>query len=77
MRCKAITYCRKQWVSLNAFLQDSKVKIDNNRTEGAFERFVIGCKNWLVANIPCGTKASAIIYSIVETAKENGFNPYL
>ena len=74
---KAITYCRKQWVSLNAFLQDGNVEIDNNRAERSIKPFVIGRKNWLFANTPRGAKASAIIYSIVETAKENGLNPYL
>ena len=38
--------------------------------------FVIGRKNWLFANTPRGAKASAIIYSVIETAKENGLNPF-
>jgi hypothetical protein len=37
---------------------------------------VIGRKNWLFANTPCGAKASVIIYSVIETAKENGLNPF-
>ncbi|SHJ46811.1 transposase domain-containing protein, partial [Desulfofundulus thermosubterraneus] len=38
--------------------------------------FVIGRKNWLFANTPRGARASAITYSIIETAKENGLNPF-
>lgn len=48
----------------------------NNRAERSIKPFVIGRKNWLFANTPRGAKTSAIIYSIVETAKENGLNPF-
>ena len=50
--------------------------MDNNRSERAIKPFVIGRKNWLFANTPRGAKSSAIIYSIVETAKENGLVPF-
>lgn len=59
-----------------AFLEDGRLEIDNNRSERAIKPVVIGRKNWLFSNTPRGAKASAIIYSIVETAKENGLNPY-
>jgi hypothetical protein len=52
-----------------------RLESDNNRSERAIKAFVIGRKNWLFANTPRGAKASAIIYSFVETAKENGLNP--
>jgi hypothetical protein len=52
------------------------LEIDNNRSERSIEPVVIGRKNWLFANTPRGTRASAIIYSIVETAKANSLNPY-
>jgi transposase len=73
---QAITYCINQWEPLQAFLKDGRLEIDNNRSERAIKPFVIGRKNWLFANTPRGAKASAIIYSLVETAKENGLNPF-
>ncbi|MBF8378645.1 transposase domain-containing protein, partial [Alicyclobacillus mali] len=51
------------------------LEIDNNRCERSLKPFVIGRKNWLFANTPRGARASAVTYSIVETAKENGLNP--
>lgn len=50
--------------------------LDNNRSERSIKPFVIGRKNWLFANTSRGADASATIYSIVETAKENGLNPF-
>lgn len=73
---KAIKYCRNQWDKLNAFLLDGRLELDNNRSERSIKPFVIGRKNWLFANTPRGARSSAIIYSIVETAKENGLNPF-
>lgn len=73
---KAIQYCLNQWDKLVAYLEDGRLEIDNNRSERAIKPVVIGRKNWLFANTTRGARASAIIYSIVETAKENGLNPY-
>jgi transposase len=73
---QAIHYCRSQWDKLAAFLQDGRLELDNNRSERSIKPFVIGRKNWLFANTPRGAKASATIYSIVETAKENGLDPF-
>ena len=73
---QAITYCLNQWDKLVAFLEDGRLEIDNNRSERSIKPFVIGRKNFLFSNTPRGARASAIIYSIVETAKENGLNPY-
>ena len=73
---KAFTYCRNQWPKLIQFLDDGRLEIDNNRAERSVKPFVIGRKNWLFANTPSGARTSAIIYSIVETAKENGLNPF-
>jgi transposase len=73
---KAIGYCRNQWSRLLVFLQDGRLEIDNNRSERSIKPFVIGRKNWLFSNTPRGATASAAIYSIVETAKENGLNPF-
>lgn len=73
---QAIKYCRNQWERLGVFLQDGRLEIDNNRAERSIKPFVIGRKNWLFSNTGKGAKSSAIIYSIVETAKENGLNPF-
>ena len=73
---EAITYCLNQWDKLTGFLTDGRLEIDNNRSERSIKPFVIGRKNWLFANTPRGAKASAIIYSVIETAKENGLNPF-
>ncbi|MED1603678.1 IS66 family transposase [Alkalihalophilus marmarensis] len=73
---QAIKYCRNQWDKLEVFLEDGRLEIDNNRSERSIKPFVIGRKNWIFANTPKGAKASAVTYSIVETAKENGLNPY-
>jgi len=72
---QAITYCRNQWEKLTTFLQDGRLELDNNRSERSIKPFVIGRKNWLFANTPNGATASATIYSLVETAKENGLDP--
>lgn len=73
---KAIKYCRNQWDSLEAFIQDGRLELDNNRAERSMKAFVIGRKNWLFSNTAMGAAASATIYSVVETAKENGVNPF-
>ena len=72
----AIVYARNQREYLGRYLEDGRLEISNNRAERSIKPFVIGRKNWLFANTPRGAKASAILYSIIETAKENGLNPY-
>jgi transposase len=73
---KAISYCLNQWSKLETFLQDGEIELSNNRAERAIKPFVIGRKNWLFSKSPHGATASAIIYSIVETAKANSLNPF-
>jgi len=73
---KAVNYCRNQWDKLSAFLLDGRLELDNNRSERSIKPFVIGRKNWLFSNTPKGAASSATIYSLVETAKENGLNPF-
>jgi hypothetical protein len=53
------------------------IQIIGLRSERSIKPFVIGRKAWLFANTPRGARASAVTYSIVETAKENGLNPFL
>jgi transposase len=72
----AVNYGRQQWPKLVRFLEDGRIEMDNNRAERSIKPFVIGRKNWLFANTPKGARASAIIYSLVESAKENKLNPY-
>lgn len=72
---QAVTYCLNQWTPLTNFLCDGRLEIDNNRSERSIKPFVIGRKAWLFMKTPRGAQASAIVYSIVETAKENGLNP--
>ncbi|WP_425387750.1 IS66 family insertion sequence element accessory protein TnpA [Aneurinibacillus terranovensis] len=71
------TYCRNRWDKLEAFMKDGRLEVDNNRSERSIKPFVIGRKNWMFANTPRGAQASAMIYSIIETAKENGLNPFV
>ncbi len=72
----AVNYGLNQWSKLIRFLEDGRIELDNNRAERSIKPFVIGRKNFLFCNTPRGAKASATIYSIIETAKENELNPY-
>lgn len=65
-----------QWPTLVTFLEDGHLEIDNNRAERSIKPFVMGRKAWLFANTPSGATASAMTYSLVETAKENGLNAF-
>ena len=73
---QAINYCLNQWEELNHYLLDGRLEIDNNRAERSIKPFVIGRKNFLFSNTQRGAKGSAIIYSIIETAKENHLKPF-
>lgn len=73
---KAIYYCRNQWDKLEGFMKDGRLELDNNRSERTIKSFIIGRKNFLFSNTPKGATASATIYSIVETAKENHLDPF-
>jgi transposase len=73
---KAIKYTLGQWPKLIRYADDGLLSIDNNRAERAIKPLVIGRKNWLFANTPSGAKASALLYSIIETAKANGLVVY-
>ncbi|WP_138753598.1 IS66 family transposase [Paenibacillus sinopodophylli] len=73
---QAIAYSLNQWDKLTAFLKDGRLELDNNRSERSIKPFVIGRKNWLFANTPRGAKSSAAVYSVIESAKENGLHPF-
>ena len=67
----AVTYAQNQKAHLSAFLEHGEIEISNNQVENAIRPFVIGRKGWLFADTPQGAEASAIIYSLMETAKAN------
>jgi transposase len=72
---EAIQYTRKQWPTLVTFLQDGHLEIDNNLAENAIRPFAVGRKAWLFSGSPRGAEASAMLYTLVETAKANGLEP--
>ena len=73
---KALTYLNNQWDRLVGYLDDGNYPIDNNPAERAIRPFTIGRKNWLFSKSQAGAKASANLYSLIETAKANDLNVY-
>lgn len=73
---KALHYLLEQWPYLVRYLEDGRLELSNNRAERSIKPFVMGRKNWLFANTPAGAQSSSVIYSLIETAKENGLDPY-
>ena len=73
---KAIGYTLNQWDRLIGFLDDGRLSPDNNSAENAIRPFVVGRKNWLFSGTPAGAEASALLYSLIETAKANKLEPY-
>ena len=67
---------RDYWSRLTRYTERGDLPIDNNRCENAIRPFVIGRKAWLFSDTPAGANASAIIYSLLQTAKANGQEPY-
>jgi len=73
---KAIAYALGQWPRLSHYLKDGRLRPDNNQAENAIRPFVVGRKNWLFSGNADGARASAGIYSLIETAKANKLEPY-
>ena len=73
---KALHYALEQRPYLETFYLDGRLELSNNRAERSIKPFVIGRKNWLFCCTPKGAKSSSIIYSIIETAKENRLRPF-
>lgn len=73
---KAINYTVKFWPELSRYIEDGSWPIDNNAAENAIRPFVIGRKAWLFSSSTRGAKASANLYSLIETAKANNQEPY-
>jgi transposase len=72
---KAVAYTLKQWDKLVAYLESPYLTPDNNACENAIRPFVLGRKNWLFNKSPLGAESSCGIYSLIETAKQNGLEP--
>ena len=72
----ALAYMGILWNRLTRYTERGDLPIDNNRCENAIRPFVIGRKAWLFSDTPAGAHASAVIYSLVQTAKANGSEPY-
>lgn len=73
---QALMYLHNQWNRLVGYLDDGQYPIDNNLAENAIRPFVVGRKNWLFSQSQAGARASANLYSLIQTAKANGLNPY-
>jgi len=73
---KALNYLHNEWDKLTCYLDDGRLEIDNNLAENAIRPFVVGRKNWLFSTSVKGVNASANLYSLIETTKANGLEPY-
>jgi transposase len=73
---KAFRYALNQWPLLVRYIDNGNLRMDNNLVENAIRPFALGRKNWLFSDTPAGADASATLYSLVETAKANGLEPY-
>ncbi len=73
---KALAYLDRQWPKLIRVLDDGRLPLDTNLVENAIRTFVVGRKAWLFADSVGGARASANLYSLVETAKANGIEPW-
>ena len=73
---EAVRYSLNQKQRLTAFLDNGEIPISNNLAENAIRPFTLGRKNWLFCDTPKGAESSAIVYSLVESAKANGIEPF-
>ena len=73
---RAISYAMGQWTDLQVFLYNGSIEIDNNLVENAIRPTKLGAKNWLFFGSEESGKTSAILFTVVESAKRHGLNPY-
>ena len=73
---KAVGYTLEQWPKLIRYLDSPDLTPDTNATEQAIRPYVVGRKNWLFSGSPRGAYASSTLYSLIETAKATGNEPY-
>jgi hypothetical protein len=72
----AMDYALGQWRTLEVYLNDGRVEIDNNLVENAIRPTAIGKKNWLFIGQAEAGERSAIIYTVIESCRRRGLNPY-
>jgi transposase len=72
---KAITYSLEQWTSLERFLSDGRIEIDNNLVENAIRPTALGKKNWLFIGEAAAGERGAILYTIIESCRRRGLDP--
>ena len=72
---KAVEYAQGQRPYLENYLKDPRCQISNNWAENAIRPFAVGRKNWLFSDTVRGARASAVVYSLAQTAKANGLHP--
>ena len=73
---KAMTYLPNQWDKLIVYCTDGQLRISNIMAENAIRPFAVGRRAWLFADTPAGADASAVHYSLIQTAKLHGLEPY-
>lgn len=73
---KAIDYALNQWASLQFFLEDGRLEIDNNLIENAIRPTAVGKKNWLFIGEASAGQRSAIIYTVIECCRRRGIDPF-
>jgi transposase len=73
---EALKYLNDQWPKLQHVLEDGRIPLDTNFIESKIRPFTIGRKNWMFSDTPAGAHASAMLYSLIETAKANNVEPY-
>jgi len=72
----ALNYTDKQWDRLTVYTKSGRLRIDIHLTENAIRPFVVGRKNWLFCDTVSGARASANLYSLIESARSNSIEPY-
>jgi len=73
---EALAYLHKYWSRLVRYTERGDLPIDNNRCENSIRPFAVGRRRWMFCDTPAGAHASAVIYSLIETARANGLEPY-
>ena len=73
---QAFGYALTHWRALARYAEDGRLEIDNNRAENTLRGVALGRKNWLFAGSDAGGGRAALIYSLIESCKLNGLDPY-
>jgi transposase len=73
---QAIRYALANWTALTRYTEDGRLEIDNNRAENTLRGVALGRKNWLFAGSDAGGDRAAAIYSLIETCKLAGIDPF-